>query len=52
MILSKFNIKYVDRKAIKGQVIADQLEEAPLQDDHPLNIEFLAANILIVTKET
>ena len=28
MILSEFDIEYVDRKAIKGQVIADQLAEA------------------------
>ena len=30
MILSEFDIHYVDRKAIKGQVIADQLADAPL----------------------
>jgi hypothetical protein len=32
MILSEFNIEYVDRKVIKGQVIADQLENAPIED--------------------
>lgn len=36
MILSEFDFEYVVRKAIKGQVISDQLAEAPLQDDHPL----------------
>ena len=30
LILSKFNIVYKDRKAIKGQVIADQLAKASL----------------------
>lgn len=40
MILSEFDIEYVDRKAIKGQVIADQLADAPLQNDMPLHIEF------------
>ena len=40
MILSEFDIEYVDRKAIKGQVIADQLAEAPIQDDHPMLIDF------------
>ena len=41
MILSEFNIEYVDRKAIKGQVIVDQLVEAPIQDDHPMLVDFL-----------
>jgi len=30
LILSEFDIVYKDRKAIKGQVIVDQLAEAPL----------------------
>lgn len=51
MILSNFEIEYVDRKAIKGRVIADQLVEAPLHDDIPLHIEFLDADILTVTKK-
>ena len=41
MILSEFDIEYVDRKVIKGQVITDQLENAPMTDDHPMLIEFL-----------
>ena len=41
MILSEFDIEYVDRKAIKGQVIADQLAKAPIQDDHPMIVDFL-----------
>ena len=40
MILSEFDIEYVDRKAIKGHVIANQLAEAPIQDDHPMLIDF------------
>lgn len=39
-------------KAIKGQVNADQLAEAPLHDDHPLLIEFLDVDILTVTTKT
>lgn len=39
MLLSEFDIEYVDRKAIKGQVIADQLIDAPLAGDHPILIE-------------
>lgn len=46
MILSEFDIQYVDRKAIKGQEITDQLAEAPLLDDHPLHIEFPYADVL------
>lgn len=40
MILSEFDIQYIDKKAIKGQVITDQLVEAPLQDDHPIHVDF------------
>lgn len=36
MLLSEFTIEYVDKKAIKAQVIADQMVGAPLQGDHPL----------------
>lgn len=38
MILIEFDIEYVEHKAIKGQVIADQLVDAPLEDNQPLNI--------------
>jgi len=34
LILSKFDIIYKNHKAIKGQAIAYQLAEAPLQGDH------------------
>ena len=40
MMLGEFDINYVDRKAIKGQAIVDQLVEAPIEDDHPMLIEF------------
>lgn len=40
MLLSKFDIEYMDRKEIKGQVIADQLDDAPLVDEYPLVVEF------------
>ena len=36
MILSKFDIEYVEHKAIKGQAIADQLANFPLQVDAPI----------------
>lgn len=46
MILSKFDIEYVDIKSIKWHVIVDQLTKAPLQDEEPMNIEFPDAAIL------
>lgn len=32
MLLNEFEIEYVDQKAIKGQVIIDQLAITPLED--------------------
>ncbi|GLJ56018.1 hypothetical protein SUGI_1202730 [Cryptomeria japonica] len=49
MILSEFDIEYVDRKAIKGQVIADQLANAPLIGDHPLISNFLDEEVFMIT---
>ena len=40
VILSKFDIEYVDRKEIKGKVIENKLAEAPMTDDHPMLIDF------------
>ena len=49
MILSEFNIEYVERKAIKGQAIEDQLVEAPITDHQPLHIDFPDESILMLT---
>lgn len=51
MILTEFDIEYVERKAIKGQVIADQLAEAPLEDTQPLHIVFLDESIMHLTQQ-
>lgn len=51
MMLSEFDMQYVDRKATKGQVIVDQLFEAPLQDDHPMSIEFLDVDVLTISTQ-
>ena len=40
---------YKDCKAFKGQVIANQLAEAPLQGDHPIIVDFPDDTIMIVT---
>ena len=52
MILSQFDIQYVKRKAIKGQAIADQLANFPLEDTTPMQIEFPNASIMYITKRT
>ena len=40
-ILSEFHIEYMDRKEIKWKMIADQLVEEHMEDDHPMLIDFL-----------
>ena len=52
LILSEFDIIYKDRKAIKGQVIADQLAEAPLQGDHPIVVDFPDVTIMTIAPNT
>ncbi|GLJ30929.1 hypothetical protein SUGI_0616100 [Cryptomeria japonica] len=49
MILSEFDIVYTERKAIKGQVIADQLADAPISDDHPMLTNFLDESVFAFT---
>ena len=52
LILSEFDIVYKDRKAIKGQVIADQLVEAPLQGDHSIVVDFPDDTIMTIAPST
>ena len=52
MLLSEFDIVYIERKAIKGQAIADQLAEAPLADHQPLKMEFPDESIMLLTHQT
>lgn len=52
LILNVFDIQYVDRKAIKGQVIVDQLAKAPLSNNHSLYSKFLDISILTITEYT
>ena len=52
MVLSEFDIQYVERKAIKGQAIADQLADAPMQSSLPLNIDLPDESILTLTRKT
>lgn len=50
MMLRKFDIEYVDRKSIKGQIIANQLVDAPLQGHHPLITKFPDDSIMSITQ--
>ena len=52
MILSEFHIQYVKRKAIKGQAIANQLADFPLEDTTPIQAEFPNASIMHITETT
>lgn len=49
MILGEFDIEHIDKKAIKGKIIADQLAKAPLQVSHPLLIDFLDESVFTLT---
>lgn len=51
MLLREFNIQYIDKKVIKGQVIADQLAEVPLVDAYPLIKEFPDEHIFMIDKQ-
>eukprot|EP01018_Ginkgo_biloba_P036364 Gb_12987 [translate_table: standard] len=46
MLLSEFDIEYVNQKAIKGQVMANHLAKAPLSENQPLIIGFPDESIL------
>lgn len=49
MLLSEFDIEYVIRKTITGQIVVDHLANAPLQGDHPLVIDFFDESIMTIT---
>ena len=51
MLLSEFNIQYVDRKAIKGRAIQDHLIDAPLINAYPLVIEFFDEHIYMIKEK-
>ena len=48
MLLSEFDIQYIDRKAIKCQAITDHLVDEPLVVDHPLTMEFLDEHLYLI----
>ena len=52
MLLNKFDIEYVEQKAIKCQAIADHLVDAPLIDAYPLVMEFPDEHICLIVEQT
>ena len=46
MILLEFEIEYFECKAIKGQAIIDQLVDFPLQEDAPIEVDFLDEHLM------
>lgn len=51
MLLSEFDIQYVNRKAIKGQAIVDYLVNAPLVANHPLIMEFPDEHLCLIEEQ-
>ena len=49
MLLSEFDIIYVLQKAVKGQVIADQLADNPLPDYEPMHTFFPNEEVMFTT---
>ena len=52
MILSEFDIEYIERKEIKGKDIRDQLVDFPLQDDAPIQVDFPDEHLMYMTERT
>ena len=42
----KFNIEYLDRKEIKGQVITNQLVDVPIERSNSILVDFLDMHII------
>ncbi|PKI74785.1 hypothetical protein CRG98_004803, partial [Punica granatum] len=49
--LTEYDIEYVPRTSVKGQAIADLLAEFQIEDDTPINSDFLDEGILQVDEE-
>lgn len=51
MFLSKFDLDFIIQKSIKGQFITNQLTEAPLLGNFPLDINLPDEDIFKIDKE-
>ncbi|PKI49906.1 hypothetical protein CRG98_029690 [Punica granatum] len=49
--LTEYDIKYVSRTSVKGQAIADNLAEFPIDNDTPINSDFPDEGILQLNDE-
>ena len=52
MILSEFDIEYIEHNAIKGKAITNQLVDFPIQDNAPIQVDFLDGHLMHMTKRT
>ncbi|XP_077221700.1 uncharacterized protein LOC143855469 [Tasmannia lanceolata] len=52
LLLSKFDITYVTQKSVKGRVIAEQLADAPVEENAFLKAEFHDEEIMELEEET
>lgn len=46
MLLSEFDIEYINQKSIKGQVLIDHLVKTPLSENQPLITGFPDESVL------
>jgi len=51
VLLVEYDIVYMIRKAVKGSVIVDHLEDNTIEDYEPLNFYFLYEDVLVVEKK-
>jgi hypothetical protein len=51
VLLVKYDIVYMTRKAMKGNAIADHLADNTIKDYEPLNFYFLDEDVLIIEEE-
>ena len=52
MVLSEFDIEYMDQKDIKGQVIVDQLSDTQLSDERPIYVELPNDEIMQISTQS
>jgi len=48
VLLSKFDIKYMTNKSVKGSAIADHLAENPLDEENPQRSKISGEEVLMV----
>jgi len=51
VLLSKYDIVYMTRKAVKGSVIVDHLPDNAFEDYEPLDFDFPDENVLSIEEE-